>query len=110
MNESDAYYEYTCTPCAGDDLNAEGKFYCIQCNKNFCDKCIQYHKTDFEDHDVKESTKLAFRVSGKVETALVVDSEDIDDLEEISDLEEKDNIDLASNHSESTTLQRYVLF
>ncbi|KAH3826794.1 uncharacterized protein LOC127882163 [Dreissena polymorpha] len=47
---SDVTYDYCCNACEEDNVNKEALFYCQQCSKGFCDKCIDNHKKLFKKH------------------------------------------------------------
>lgn len=102
IGDSDAYYEFTCTPCAGEGLNAEGKSYCGICNKDFCDVCIQYHKRFFDKHTVVESTQKDCRICDEETASYSVDNEIIEKVNDEEELTDRPWL------QEVNTLQRYV--
>lgn len=48
----DAIYDYCCTICEDDGLNAEASFYCKNCSKLFCDACQKFHDKVNKTHKV----------------------------------------------------------
>ncbi|KAH3845943.1 hypothetical protein DPMN_088238 [Dreissena polymorpha] len=49
-NSFDVINDYCCNACEEDNVNKEALFYCQQCSKGFCDKCIDNHKKLFKKH------------------------------------------------------------
>lgn len=62
----DAVYDYCCTPCADDKLNAEASYYCRNCSKLFCYICVSFHDKVLKDHQVLGKKEIARW--GKVKT------------------------------------------
>lgn len=48
----DVIYDFCCTPCEGQGLNAEAQFYCKECKQLYCEACEKYHDKFFRRHTV----------------------------------------------------------
>ncbi|WAR12030.1 TRI33-like protein, partial [Mya arenaria] len=49
---SDLIHDFVCSPCHEDKLNTEAKYFCGDCSKYFCDKCLTFHSKLFKQHVV----------------------------------------------------------
>ncbi|XP_052815857.1 uncharacterized protein LOC128242658 [Mya arenaria] len=49
---SDLIHDFVCSPCHEDKLNTEAKYFCGDCSKYFCDKCLTLHSKLFKQHVV----------------------------------------------------------
>lgn len=54
----DVIYDYSCTQCASDNLNAEASFYCKDCSKLFCGVCLEHHERRLKGHKVLGKDKV----------------------------------------------------
>lgn len=48
----DLIYEYCCTACDSENLNAEATFYCKDCSQLLCGACKKAHDKFFKTHKV----------------------------------------------------------
>ncbi|WAR12014.1 TRI33-like protein, partial [Mya arenaria] len=49
---SDLIHDFVCSPCQEDKLNTEAKYFCGNCSKYYCDKCLTFHSKLFKQHVV----------------------------------------------------------
>ncbi|XP_052818062.1 uncharacterized protein LOC128244087 [Mya arenaria] len=49
---SDLIYDFVCSPCQEDKLNTEAKYFCGDCSKYYCDKCLPFHSKILKQHTV----------------------------------------------------------
>lgn len=68
----DAVYDYTCTPCENDGLNAEALFYCKDYSKLLCKQCEKNHNRFFMGHNVLGQRYVHSWGSVKRTTAVVM--------------------------------------
>lgn len=68
----DAVYDFSCTPCTQNNLNAEAVSYCTNCRTVFCDTCIKLHGRLFKGHDVLGEEDVAKWGDVKVVTPVVL--------------------------------------
>ncbi|XP_052249001.1 uncharacterized protein LOC127856868 isoform X2 [Dreissena polymorpha] len=47
---SDLFYDFSCFTCQENERNTEAEFYCEECAKFFCGKCVKLHNTLFKKH------------------------------------------------------------
>ncbi|WAR01284.1 TRI33-like protein, partial [Mya arenaria] len=52
VNASDLIYDFSCSLCKEDTLNTEAKYFCGDCSKYYCDKCLTFHAKVHKDHVV----------------------------------------------------------
>ncbi|XP_052778417.1 uncharacterized protein LOC128215844 [Mya arenaria] len=49
---SDLIHDFECSPCKDEYLNSEAHFFCDECKKIYCKKCIEFHSKLFRTHEV----------------------------------------------------------
>ncbi|XP_052815205.1 uncharacterized protein LOC128242174 isoform X1 [Mya arenaria] len=49
---SDLIHDFVCSPCQEDKLNTEAKYFCGDCSKYYCDKCLTFHSKIHKQHTV----------------------------------------------------------
>ncbi|KAH3849725.1 hypothetical protein DPMN_092128 [Dreissena polymorpha] len=49
-SSSDVIYDYCFNVCEEDNVNKAALFYCQQCSKGYCDKCVENHNGLFKKH------------------------------------------------------------
>ncbi|WAR12012.1 hypothetical protein MAR_026192, partial [Mya arenaria] len=49
---SDLIHDFVCSPCQEDNLNTEAKYFCGDCSKYYCDKCLTFHSKIHKQHVV----------------------------------------------------------
>ncbi|XP_052768918.1 uncharacterized protein LOC128209104 [Mya arenaria] len=49
---SDEMHDFSCSVCKDDNLYTEAKYFCGNCFKYFCDKCLTLHAKDRKEHIV----------------------------------------------------------
>ncbi|WAR12982.1 TRI33-like protein, partial [Mya arenaria] len=49
---SDLIHDFVCYPCQEDQLNTEAKYFCADCSKYYCDKCLTFHTKILKQHAV----------------------------------------------------------
>lgn len=69
-DSGDMDYDFTCTTCLEDKLNAEASYYCKQCSRHYCEKCIQMHNKFSRSHHVLDRTEL--KLWGKVKDTITM--------------------------------------
>ncbi|KAH3873523.1 uncharacterized protein LOC127869030 [Dreissena polymorpha] len=49
---SDVFFEFPCITCQGNDRNTEALFYCTECSKAYCGKCVEHHNVLYMKHAI----------------------------------------------------------
>ncbi|WAR04270.1 hypothetical protein MAR_019639, partial [Mya arenaria] len=52
INASDEIHDYSCSVCKDNNLNIEAKYFCGDCSKYYCDKCLIFHAKIHQRHVV----------------------------------------------------------
>ncbi|WAR19755.1 TRI33-like protein, partial [Mya arenaria] len=52
LNASDEIHDFSCSVCKDDHLNTEAKYFCGNCSKYYCDKCLTLHAKLLKEHIV----------------------------------------------------------
>ncbi|XP_052215866.1 uncharacterized protein LOC127834233 isoform X3 [Dreissena polymorpha] len=47
---SDLFFDFSCYTCKGNDRNTEAEFYCEDCCKIYCGKCLEHHNFLYQKH------------------------------------------------------------
>jgi len=55
---TDMLYDYPCSTCEEDSLNAEAFYFCKQHAKQYCNKCIKLHDKFSEGHTILTKDKV----------------------------------------------------
>ncbi|KAH3689955.1 hypothetical protein DPMN_191339 [Dreissena polymorpha] len=56
----DFIFDFNCFTCQENDRNTEAGFYCEECSKFYCSKCVEYHNYLYKKHAIlnKENISL----------------------------------------------------
>ncbi|WAR01270.1 hypothetical protein MAR_007828, partial [Mya arenaria] len=52
LNASDLIHDCSCSLCKDDYHNTEAKYFCGDCSKYYCDKCLTFHAKVHKEHIV----------------------------------------------------------
>ncbi|XP_052247306.1 E3 ubiquitin-protein ligase TRIM56-like isoform X1 [Dreissena polymorpha] len=57
---SESFFDFSCFTCQENDRNTEAGFYCEECSKFYCSKCVEYHNYLYKKHAIlsKENISL----------------------------------------------------
>ncbi|XP_052245443.1 RING finger domain and kelch repeat-containing protein DDB_G0271372-like isoform X2 [Dreissena polymorpha] len=47
---SKSFFDFSCFRCQENDRNTEAEFYCEDCSKFYCSKCVDYHNSFYTKH------------------------------------------------------------
>jgi hypothetical protein len=61
----DEEFELPCTMCLKKKRNKEAKYFCVDCNDNYCDTCIKVHNEEPALSRHRKKTKNAVITTNK---------------------------------------------
>ncbi|XP_052246680.1 E3 ubiquitin-protein ligase arc-1-like [Dreissena polymorpha] len=56
---SDLFFDFLCFTCQGNDKTTEAEFYCEDCSKVYCGKCLEYHNFLYQKHATLDKKKIS---------------------------------------------------
>ncbi|XP_053382860.1 probable E3 ubiquitin-protein ligase MID2 [Mercenaria mercenaria] len=60
IDASDAFHDFSCSPCSEDGKNTEALYHCIICQAFYCQTCVNFHNKFTKNHSVTDRTSDAF--------------------------------------------------
>ncbi|XP_052248407.1 uncharacterized protein LOC127856311 [Dreissena polymorpha] len=56
---SESFFDFSCFPCQENDRNTEAEFYCGDCSKFYCSKCVEYHNFLYKKHEILDKKNIS---------------------------------------------------
>ncbi|XP_052239446.1 uncharacterized protein LOC127850451 [Dreissena polymorpha] len=56
---SDLFFDFSCFTCQENDRNTEAEFYCEECSKCYCNKCVEPHNYLFKKHAILSKENIS---------------------------------------------------
>ncbi|KAH3720734.1 hypothetical protein DPMN_063638 [Dreissena polymorpha] len=56
---SESFFDFSCFTCQENDRNTEADFYCEECSKFYCSKCVEHHNYLYKKHAILDKKNIS---------------------------------------------------
>ncbi|XP_053382448.1 polyadenylate-binding protein 1A-like [Mercenaria mercenaria] len=60
IDASDAFHDFSCSPCSEDGKNTEALYHCSICQAFYCQRCVNVHNKFTKNHSATDKTSDTF--------------------------------------------------